>query len=258
MTAASGWPAARRSQRPIPPPSSILTATTWPSPTRSASAAAVEVEVDELPGLDRRARAAEGEVLGGDQAAERGDAEVRQVDPAEQPVPVAVVRLAGVEVVDGPRRGRLPRGIASTRSLTRSICLWRSLTSRYLTWKLRQIAPRSQRASGRPLGRGLVDGAGEGERPRRPAAPTRPSRRTSPSAGRRARPGPWPSSQADGVIVAQPVAVRLEGGEEFARPSRSVPSNARTSSASRRTSRRRRPSCRPARRLRWRGRGGSR
>ena len=42
-----------------------------------------------------------------------------------------------------------PAAIAWTFADVRSICLWSSLTSRYLTWKLRQNAPRSQRASGR-------------------------------------------------------------------------------------------------------------
>ena len=44
-----------------------------------------------------------------------------------------------------------PGGIAATFADVRSICLWRSLISRYFTWKLRQNAPRSQRASGRVL-----------------------------------------------------------------------------------------------------------
>ena len=38
--------------------------------------------------------------------------------------------------------------MAATLRDVRSICLWRSLISRYLTWKLRQNPPRSQRASG--------------------------------------------------------------------------------------------------------------
>ena len=42
-----------------------------------------------------------------------------------------------------------PSVIAATLREVRSICLWRSLISRYLTWKLRQNPPRSQRASGR-------------------------------------------------------------------------------------------------------------
>ena len=33
-----------------------------------------------------------------------------------------------------------PAGIAATVAEARSICLWRSLISRYLTWKLRQNA----------------------------------------------------------------------------------------------------------------------
>ena len=49
-----------------------------------------------------------------------------------------------------PRASRAgPAGIAATLADVRSICLWRSLISRYLTWKLRQNPPRSQRASGR-------------------------------------------------------------------------------------------------------------
>ena len=66
----------------------------------------VQVEVDQLARFDRCARTTQRKVLGEDQPAQRGDAEVREVDPAEQAVPVAVVRLAGVEVVDGRVAGR--------------------------------------------------------------------------------------------------------------------------------------------------------
>jgi len=43
-----------------------------------------------------------------------------------------------------------PSVMAATLREVRSICLWRSLISRYFTWKLRHDAPRIQRASGRP------------------------------------------------------------------------------------------------------------
>ena len=95
------------SQPPIPPPSPGLTATTWPSSARSTSVEAVEVEV-----LHRRRRhrpeRAVGRVLRGDQVLVRREAHVRDVDAAEQAVPVAVVRLAAMEVVD---RGALARAL---------------------------------------------------------------------------------------------------------------------------------------------------
>ena len=96
-------------------------------------------------------RAQSAQVLGGDQVLVRREAHVADVDAAEQAVPVAVVRLALVEVVEGAARAPARSGMPATlRRDVRSICLWRSLISRYFTWKLRQNAPRSQRASGRP------------------------------------------------------------------------------------------------------------
>ena len=178
---------------------------------------------------------------------ERRHSQVGQVDPAEQAMPVAVVRLAGVEVVRAHARAPRRRGISATRSLTRSICLWRSLTSRYLIWKLRQIAPRSQRASGRPLGLRVVDGAGEAEGlvgRQRPLAHlrVRPGREVDPAHG------PVAVQPGRGRDRRQPVARSPRGPRRTARPSRPCPSSARTSSASRRTSRRRRPSSRRGRR----------
>ena len=63
--------------------------------------APVEVEIERAIRTRAAPRPAERPILGGDEAAERGDPEVRQVDPAEQAVPVRIVRLAGIEVVAG-------------------------------------------------------------------------------------------------------------------------------------------------------------
>ena len=67
----------------------------------------VEIGVDGRPDRADR-RGAVGEVLGGDQVLERRESHVADVDPAEQPVPVAVVRLTAVEVVE---RSRLRRAV---------------------------------------------------------------------------------------------------------------------------------------------------
>ena len=100
--------------------------------------------------------------------------------------------------------------------------MWRSLTSRYLTWKLRQIAPRSQRSLGPALGRGLVDLAGE-----RGAlvGRQRPLAHLGVRAGRQVDPpdravAVEPARRRDG---RQPVAVRLEGGEEALDPAGRAP-----------------------------------
>ena len=61
--------------------------------------APVEVEVAEVAAC-RCASGRVREILGGDQVGERGGAHVGDVDPAEQAVPIAVVRLAPVEVVE--------------------------------------------------------------------------------------------------------------------------------------------------------------
>ena len=67
----------------------------------------VEIGVDGRPDRADR-RGAVGEVLGGDQVLERRESHVADVDPAEQAVPVAVVRLTAVEVVE---RARLRRAV---------------------------------------------------------------------------------------------------------------------------------------------------
>ena len=118
----------------------------------------VEVEHARRPGSPERGV---GEVLGGDQVLVRRQPHVADVDPAEQAVPVAVVRLAAVEVVDGPRPASRPSASRRPSPRLRSICLWRSLTSRYLTWKLRQNPPRSQRAAGIVAGDRVVEEAAE-------------------------------------------------------------------------------------------------
>ena len=63
---------------------------------------AVEVEVAPL-GVVQAAGVGLGQVLGRDQVLVGREAHVADVDPAEQPVPVGVVRLALVEVVEGAR-----------------------------------------------------------------------------------------------------------------------------------------------------------
>ena len=188
------------SQLPIPAPSVRSTVTTCPGPasrtssrpsrSRSRSSAASSLAVGRV-----------GEVLGGDQVLVAwrgacGRCRSRRTGRASSS------RSTGpVEVVEGPRPVLGPAAIASTLSDVRSICLWRSLISRYLTWKLRQNAPRSQRASGRSLRLGRVEDATRRPGSRRPAAPTRPSRHTSRSGRRRGRSGGARSSQADGVVV---------------------------------------------------------
>ena len=69
---------------------------------------AVEIEVNQQSGLDGRPGSAEGEVLGLDEPTEGRDAEIGQIDPAEQAVPVAVVGLTGVEVVAGDVAAETP------------------------------------------------------------------------------------------------------------------------------------------------------
>ena len=91
--------------------------------------------------------------------------------------------------------------------------MWRSLISRYLTWKLRQKAPRSQRASGRRLGLGAMQDVGVDEalvRGQRPLAHlgVRAGREVDPP-DRRVR--VQPGGRRD---RRQPVGVRLEGLEE--------------------------------------------
>ena len=113
---------------------------------------AVEVHI-RGPRRPQPAGLASASVLRGDELRHSRGANVGQVDAAEQAVPV--------ESFDWPRYrwsradpASRPAAIASTFSETRSICLWRSLTSRYFTWKFRQSAPRSQRASGAPVSSG--------------------------------------------------------------------------------------------------------
>ena len=65
---------------------------------------AVHVEVQQLRGAQGAQRRVGG-VLGRDQVLVRRQPHVADVDPAEQPVPVAVVGLAAVEMVAGGRPG---------------------------------------------------------------------------------------------------------------------------------------------------------
>src|SRR3954452_11515467 len=66
------------------------------------------VQIDVATDAARR-RAADGAILRRDQSTEGRTPKVGQVDPAEQPVPVAVVRLPGEEVVEGERAVRSGR-----------------------------------------------------------------------------------------------------------------------------------------------------
>ncbi len=80
---------------------------------------AVEVDVlhaDAVDCLAGRAGRAVGEVLGRDQVLVRGQAHVADVDAPEEAVPVAVVRLALVEMVEG---GHLQRPVRHRRDLGR-------------------------------------------------------------------------------------------------------------------------------------------
>ena len=119
------------SQPPIPAPSARSIVTTWPGPA-SRTSSWPSMSRSQPLGLVEPAGVGVGQVLGGDQVLVGREAHVADVDPAEQAVPVAVVRLALVEVVEGARPVRRPAAIASTLSDVRSICLCRSLISRYL------------------------------------------------------------------------------------------------------------------------------
>src|SRR5664280_2438249 len=95
--------------------------------------------------------------------------------------------------------------MALTFAEVRSICLWRSLTSRYLIWKLRQNPPRRYRASGRPAA------SAAWSRPENTRLSSGGSDHSPISAyeavGTYTRPiGGFRSSQSDGVVVVSQAA----------------------------------------------------
>ena len=231
------------------------TVTTWPGPARRTSSWP-SMSRSRRSAASERAGAGVGEVLGGDQVLVGRQAHVADVDAAEQAVPVAVVRLAAVEVVDrqlaGRSRGHRVDLVGRPEHLLVEVVDLAVLDL--------EVAPERAAQPAR-LGPTLrLGGVEDGRRrpgSRRPAAPTRPSRRTSRS-GRRparsagARPA-RPTASSSSASRRWPRAPRRTG-----RPSGPRPSSAPRSSATRRTSRRRRPSSRPARRPRSRARAGSR
>ena len=106
----------RTSHAPMPAPSVGVTVTTCPGSARYASSAARPCRGRAGLGDALRAQRAVGGVLGRDEVLVRREAHVADVDPAEQPVPVAVVGLAAVEVVE--RRGP-GRSLGHRRDLAR-------------------------------------------------------------------------------------------------------------------------------------------
>ena len=137
---------------------------------------------------------------------EVGDAQVREVDPAEQAVPVRSFDWPANRWSSAASRSG-PGGIASTRSLVAEHLLVDVVD---LAVADLEVAP-DRAAQPARLGPVLGPGAGGGPSrrrgPRRPAGPTRPSRRTSRSAGRPGRPGGGRRSSRDGGIVVSQSAL---------------------------------------------------
>ena len=202
--------------------------------------AAVHVEIEEL-GDARGAKEGVRGILGGDEVLVGGEAHVRDVDPAEQAVPVAVVGLAAVEVVQ--RRGAL-RALRHGRHLARRP---QHLLVEVVDLPVLDLEvapePAAQPAGLRPMpGHGVVEQLREHDglvRRQRPFAHLGVRRRRDVDA-------------TDGRLAVQPLRGR-DGGQPVLRwpraprrtapPSGARPSSARTWWARRRTSRRRRPSC---------------
>ena len=105
MTAAVACRTARMSHEPTPAPSARSTVATW-LVGQPDLVDAVQVQIASL-GVDDRSRRRLGQLLGRDQVLPGGKPYVADVDPAEQAMPVTVVRLALVQVVARPV-ARLP------------------------------------------------------------------------------------------------------------------------------------------------------
>ena len=207
----------RRSQRAIPPPSSSLTVTNWPARRGDLLA---PVEVDVARGPARRAPGPSARSSAAIRCASAASRMSGDVDPAEQPVPVAVVRLAREEVIPGDVAGAARRHrrdlVAGPEHLLVDVV--------DLAVPDLEVAPdrAAQPAGlGPALGSRPPEGSCRRRAPRRPEAPTRPSRHTSRSGGTPARP----------VVAARPVR-RRHGREPVARSRRAPRRTARPSARS--------------------------
>ena len=168
------------------------------------------------PDSTGRARARRGRVLGGDQAMERRDAAGPAGRSRRTGRASTVVRLAGVQVV--------ARGVAgaATRHRLDEVAHPEHLLVEVVDLAVLDLEVAPDRAAqparlGPAGGLGLLDGAGEGERL---VGRQRPLAHLGVRAGRQVDPpdrpvAVEPAGRRDG---RQPVAVRLEGGEEFVDP----------------------------------------
>ena len=193
-------------------------------------------------------------VVGGDQVAIDGVAEVGEVEPAEGAVPVGAVALAPVQVV--------PRGVevvgvglgvasrAARRFETSSIRAYISSVSAYFALKFRQKPPTRTTPPAR-------SSAGATARVARPGRPTRSSRGTTHRGGRSCPAGSVVSTARPNVGRLEPVAVRADHVAEAAEPAVRVDVLVRLRARCR-TSRRRRRRRPPSRDAPRRGGGGTR
>ncbi len=144
----------------MPAPWSSLTATICPSFTRRASSLPSRSRSRSSSGCRGRSRPTDGQVLGGDEAVERGHSEVGKVDPPEQSVPVGIVRLAGIQEV--------ARGVAAAAArhlLDEVTCPQHLLVEvvdlAVLDLEIAPDCPAQPARFGPSCGLGLLDGAGE-------------------------------------------------------------------------------------------------
>ena len=125
----------------------------------------VEIEIVGR-GLDPGLRLAGGavqQVVGGDQVLIDGVAQVRQIDAAERPVPVAAIALAAVEFGAGlldqlavdRLAGRGASSVSCSRRLTIIMRAYISSASGYFTLKFRQKPPRTNGRSAGQRGSSL-------------------------------------------------------------------------------------------------------
>ena len=240
----AAWRAARRSHAPIPGALGRLDRHDLARRRRAAPRRARRCR-GRAARPPARSPARRPRVLGGDQVLVGREPHVADVDAAEQPVPVAVVRLARGGGGRPPRRAPGPAGIAATFVGGAQHLLVEVVDLAVLDL---EVAPEP---AAQPARRRVMPGDGVVEQPREHGGLVG---RQRPLAHLGIRAGRDVDAADRGLALQplrrrhgrQPVAVRLERLEEPLDPAAARPSSARRSWARRRTSRRRRPSSRPA------------